>query len=46
MGLAMANFLTDIDLEKLSLDEGLLDATRAAARLELESRKNKSDDLS
>jgi len=46
MSLALIDFLTDEDLEKLSLDEGLLDATREAAKQELFLRKSKQNDLS
>jgi len=46
MSLALIDFLTDEDLEKLSSDEGLLEATREAARKELSLRKIKQNDLS
>ena len=41
MSLALIEFFSNKDLEKLILDEGLLDTTRKAAENELELRKTK-----
>ena len=45
MSLALIDYLTDEDLEKLSSDKNLLDGTRKAASDELEQRKLKNDDV-